>query len=72
MITKDSYEMWLDNEVTKAFFDAIKEDLESLKGSRIFGSTENMIMMAHERNANMDMLEQILDWKPENLIEDKQ
>jgi len=69
-ITKDDYEVWKDNHVTKQFMLEILEDLEILRNMRIVGDHEQMIRLAHERNANMLTLGSIISWKPAELNEE--
>ena len=71
-ITKDDYEIWLNNDVTKRFLSEVQNDLDYSKGQRITGDHEQMIRMAHERNEAMSIFENILAWKPEELFKDEE
>lgn len=70
-ITKDQYDAWMDNDVTKRFMDCIKEDLESVRCAKIYGNHESMIKIAHERNMSMEIFESILNWKPTEIQSDE-
>lgn len=69
-ITKIDFEEWLNNEVTMRFLSEIKEDFANCQNERIVGDHEQMIRMAHERNAAMEIFENVLTWKPSELIEE--
>ncbi len=69
-ITKDDFESWLHNDVTLRFFAEMTEDLEYLKNQRITGDHEQIIRLVHERNQGMDIFENVLTWKPAELIEE--
>lgn len=71
-ITKDDYEIWLNNDVTKRFLFEIKAYLDDCKSERIIGDHEQMIRMAHERNEAMHIYEYVLAWKPEELFKDEE
>lgn len=69
-ITKDDFESWLHNDVTLRFFAEMTEDLEYFKNQRITGDHEQIIRLVHERNQGMDIIENVLTWKPAELIEE--
>ena len=69
-IIKEEYLSWLDHPCTKRFMEDMREDLQSYFEERISGSVESMVKQAHERNASIDLIQAILDWKPSEIIED--
>lgn len=69
-ITKNDFHDWLDNPITKELLRELLEELEEAKAERIIGNHEQMIRMAHERNAEMTVIGQLLNWKPKELIEE--
>jgi hypothetical protein len=69
-ITKDNFESWLHSDVTLRFFAEMTEDLEYFKNQRITGDNEQIIRLVHERNQGMDIIENVLTWKPAELIEE--
>lgn len=71
-ITKDDYEIWLNNDVTKRFLSEMQSDLDDCRKERIVGDHEQMIRMAHERNEAMEIFENVLSWKPAELLKDDQ
>jgi hypothetical protein len=68
-VLKEEYLSWLDNDVTKRFMAEIKSSLQDAYEERVTGTHEQMIRIAHERNAQMDIFNNILDWKPSELEE---
>jgi hypothetical protein len=67
MISKDAYEMWKDNAVTHRFMEEMKAELKTTIEERIFGTHEQMIKAAHERNVAINIFESVLEWKPQEL-----
>lgn len=71
-ISKDSYSSWLDNECTQRFFAEIKRDLQDHRESHLPASSiEQAGMAAIDRNATIDVLESVLEWKPSELEADE-
>lgn len=71
-ITQDSYSSWLDNECTKRFMLEVELDLQSGREDKTPAPTiECAAMAAIERNAYIDALESVLEWKPSELEADE-
>lgn len=71
-ITRDSYTSWLDNECTKRFMLEIELDLQGHREARLPSvSAEIAGMAAIDRNATIDALESVLEWKPSELEADE-
>lgn len=68
-VTRDEYQSWLDNDVTKRLLREVAEEYEVRKSEIIHGTHEDMIAQAHARNEAMENCEYILNWKPEELEE---
>lgn len=67
-ITQDSYASWLDNECTRRFLLEIELDLQRAREDRLPASTlESAGIAAIDRNASIDALESVLEWKPSEL-----
>lgn len=65
---KDAYLLWKDNEVTRAFMREIKEGLDDQVKNLIWGdSIEKVGMNALIRKAKIEVLESVLEWKPEEV-----
>ncbi len=71
-ITKDDFEVWKDHPVTKQFMIELALDMEILRDMRIVGTHEQMIYMAHRRNAQMEMISKLTSWIPAQLNEESQ
>lgn len=71
-ISKDDYENWKDSEVTRRFFQEIEENLRNAESERIpeTFSMEQVFAMNAARNEAVDVLENVLNWKPLELIDD--
>jgi len=68
-IRRDSYNAWLHNDVTKRFLHDIMLSLKDTTESKIYGKTsDEIIKLAHERNAKMQALEYVLKWTPNELL----
>lgn len=71
-LNKDAYLLWKDNEVTRSFLNEMREGLKSHIESHGFGKTiEEIGMNALIRKAKIEILEKVLEWKPEE-VEDEQ
>jgi hypothetical protein len=66
-VSNDAFEMWKDNEVTHRFMEEMRIALNEAVNERIFGTHENMIKAAHERNEAINIFESVLEWKPQEL-----
>ena len=68
---KDAYLLWKDNEVTRSFLNEMREGLKSHIENHGFGKTvEEIGINALIRKAKIEILEKVLEWKPEE-IEDE-
>lgn len=68
-VTRDEYQSWMDNDVTKRFLSEIGQELDRATKEQIYGSPEEIIARSHARNEAMDILTNVLEWKPEELEE---
>jgi len=69
-ITKDAYELWKDNLVTRRFFLEIEEDLIETQADTSPAGRDSIEKIALDcvKNAeHCDTLEMILQWKPDEL-----
>lgn len=71
-VTNDEYQAWRDNDVTKRFMSELQSNLEDSTNRLIFGTHEQMIESAHERNAEIAVLQNVIDWKPSELEENEE
>lgn len=68
-VTKDAYELWLQNDVTRMF--RLQMECEyldlTLRTINKFGSStmEQIAMAELVRSANVECLESVLDWSPD-------
>ncbi len=68
---KDAYLLWKDNEVTRLFLKEMREGLQSHVVNHGFGKTiEEIGMNALIRKAKIEILEKVLEWKPEEVEDD--
>lgn len=71
-ITQDSYSSWLDNDCTKRFMLELELDLQKAREDRVPAPTvEYAGIAAIDRNATIDVLESVLEWKPSELEADE-
>lgn len=65
-ITKDAYELWLQNDVTRMFRLQMEQEYLDVTRQTIFETTIERIAMAEiTRSANATALESVLDWSPD-------
>lgn len=70
-MNKDSYLLWKDNEVTRSFLNEMRKGLKSHVENHGFGKNlEEIGMNALIRKAKIEILEKVLEWKPEE-VEDE-
>ena len=70
-MNKDSYLLWKDNEVTRSFLNEMRNGLKSHVENHGFGKTiEEIGMNALIRKAKIEILDKVLEWKPEE-VEDE-
>ena len=70
-LNKDAYLLWKDNEVTRSFLNEMRNGLKSHVENRGFGKTiEEIGMSALIRKAKIEILEKVLEWKPEEAEDD--
>jgi hypothetical protein len=68
---KDAYLLWKDNEVTKAFMREMKDGLNDHVNNLVWGtSIEEIGMNALIRKAKIEVIERVLEWKPEEVNDD--
>lgn len=68
---KDAYLIWKENEVTKAFMREIQKGLDDQLINKVWGdSIEKIGMNALIRKAKIEILEKVLEWKPEEVNDD--
>ena len=66
-ISSDSFESWLDNEVTQRFMAEMALNLSDAYREPITGDSDQIIKLAHTRNEAIANFESILNWKPSEL-----
>lgn len=65
VITKDMYELWLQNDVTRIFLLDIEGLLIQVQSDRAYGSTVEQIALTEiKRSTTADAYERILEWNP--------
>lgn len=67
-VTKDSYELWLQNEVTRMFLLKMEQDYLENTERTILGAHQTIEQIAIGeivRSANVTILESVLDWSPD-------
>mgnify|MGYP000046219693 FL=1 len=70
-LNKDAYLLWKDNEVTRSFLNEMREGLQSHVENHGFGKNlEEIGMNALIRKAKIEILEKVLEWKPEEVEDD--
>ncbi len=70
-LNKDAYLLWKDNEVTRSFLNEMREGLKSHVENHGFGKNlEEIGMNALIRKAKIEILEKVLEWKPEEVEDD--
>ena len=68
VITKNDYEIWKEDGVTKRFMAEMEINLRDTEKERIFGMTElEIVKAAYMRNQALTIFESILEWKPEEI-----
>jgi len=66
-ITNDEFQIWKENEVTKALIDEIKKSIQETRELKIASYEPSTVLALNaEKNAVVDTLEQILSWSPVN------
>lgn len=65
-VTKDAYELWLENDVTRAFRLKIEQEYIEVCEQKVTHSTIEQIAI-HEitRSANATALQSVLEWTPD-------
>lgn len=64
-ITKDMYELWLQNDVTRMFLLDVEGRLIDTQSQQAFGKSVEQIGMAELiRSTQAKTLEQVLEWNP--------
>jgi hypothetical protein len=64
-ISSDEFEIWKENEVTKALFDELNKSIKETYELTINGFDPYKIMVQNtERNITIHTLEKILSWSP--------
>lgn len=67
-LSQDSYSSWLDNECTQRFLLEIAKNMQEAMEAYIPGSSiEGAGIAAIARNAEIMVLQNILEWKPQEL-----
>lgn len=65
-VTKDAYELWLQNDVTRMFRLQMEQEYLEVTRQTTFESTIERIAMAEiTRSANATALESVLNWSPD-------
>lgn len=65
-VTKDAYELWLQNDVTRMFrLQMEQEYLEVTRQVTCESTIERIAMAEITRSANANALESVLDWSPD-------
>jgi hypothetical protein len=68
VVTKNDYQDWLNDDVTKAFLAEISERLNDECQRLITGTPDDIMRVVHARNEAITIFRDILEWKPESLI----
>ena len=64
-ISKDEFEIWRENEVTKALLEQVELSIKEMEQYLIYSCDPNVVMVRNaERNATINTLEKILNWSP--------
>jgi len=64
-ISNDEFQIWKDNEVTKALFEQLKISIQETLELKISSFDPNVVLVENSRkNATVDTLENILNWSP--------
>lgn len=67
-ITKADFNEWKDSEVTQRFMAYIAEGLRDAHELVITGDTEQIVRLVHARNEAMQIYNEVLEWKPDEII----
>ncbi len=68
MITKNDFEVWQYEEVTQAFLAEIAERLKGEYERLIIGTPDEITRIVHARNEAITIFKEILEWKPQEII----
>lgn len=63
-ITRDAYDMWRDNEVTKRFMADMTEWLMGYYMLDIVGHPDDVVAKAAKRSEAIEVLEEVIAWQP--------
>lgn len=61
-ITRDAYDMWRDNEVTRRFVADMTEWLMGYYMLDVVG--DDVLVKAAKRSSAIEVLEEVIDWQP--------
>lgn len=65
-VTKDAYELWLQNDVTRMFRLQLEQEyLDVTRQTTCEATIERIAMAEITRSANATVLESVLDWSPD-------
>lgn len=67
-ITKNDFEVWLADPVTQELIQWVKEGYGDAANQMIVGNDETILRVVHARNEAMSIYTDILEWKPQELI----
>jgi len=68
MITQNDFDVWRNDEVTQAFLAEISESLKDEHERLIIGTPDEIIRIVHARNEAITIFREILEWKPQEII----
>lgn len=63
----DDYVDWINHPITKQFKEEMRLIRDSDKDATIEGDTETIIKLVHRRNAVMETIDRLINWKPEEV-----
>ncbi len=64
-ISNDEFQIWKDNEVTKALFEHLKVSIQETLEVKIASYEPNIVLVENARkNERRDALDEILNWSP--------
>lgn len=71
-ITKNDLEVWKSDPVTQEFLKDIFLKLEDEQQRFIHGSPEDILRIVYARNEAMKLLQEVLDWEPQEIINNEE
>jgi len=72
MINKNDFEVWQNDEVTQALLADITERLKDECERLIIGTPDEITRIVHARNEAITIFREILEWKPQEIINEEE